>query len=70
MLKMVLCLRDDVYNLNEIEVIGLYVGARGTISHFFKDFLARFEIRSNITNVIMLHTLRGSIQIYNHHLST
>jgi hypothetical protein len=60
----------DVYKLDEIEVIGLYVGARGTISSFLKSFAVRFKLKSNTVNEIMLYALRGSIQIYNHHVST
>ena len=34
----------DKYSLDEIEVIGLYVGARGTLTKFFFNFISRFEL--------------------------
>ena len=58
------------YNLNEIEVIGLYVGARGTISTFFQEFVNRFSLASSLVNDVMMYALRGSIRIYNHQMKT
>jgi hypothetical protein len=60
----------NAYNLEHIEVIGLYVGARGTIPKFVQSFVSRFGLRGNIVHDIMMSALRGSIQIYNHHLNT
>jgi hypothetical protein len=56
------------YNLDTIEVIGLYIGARGTITSQFKEFVSRFMLLCTLPDDIMLTSLRGSIQIYNHHL--
>lgn len=58
----------DNWNLKNIEVIGLYVGARGTITKKFQEFVARFDLPVNIVDDIMLYALRGSIQIYNYHV--
>ena len=59
-----------MYNLNDIEVIGLYVGARGTTSKFFQDFVNRFGLPRSLVNDVIMYALRGSIRIYNHHMRT
>ena len=65
------CIKDLVYKfqLKKLEVIGLYVGARGTITKFFQNFMSRFLLPSTITDDILMHALRGSIKIYNHHIN-
>jgi hypothetical protein len=60
----------SMYSLENIEVIGLYVGARGTITRSLKSFVNRFGLRENILEDIMMLAIRGSIQIYNYHLKT
>ena len=56
------------FNLKQIEVIGLYIGARGTISTFFQNFIKKFELSPTIIDDNLLFALRGSIQIYNYHV--
>lgn len=36
------------YNLQEIEVNGLFVGARGTILILFEDFRKKFKFKKNL----------------------
>lgn len=56
------------YKINEIEVIGLFIGARGTISKFFKDFAQRFGIPSKTVKLLARETLKLSVHILKHHL--
>lgn len=37
--------------LKTMEVIGLFIGARGTISTLFKDFCAKFKIQNSIMEI-------------------
>jgi hypothetical protein len=57
------------YDLDSIEVIGLMVGARGTITDFFVRFLRDFKIYSkSLVNEIVLVALKGAVQILHNHL--
>lgn len=56
------------YALGNIQVIGLLVGARGTITQFFEDFRKRFNIPKAVVQDIVIATIRGSCQIYQHHV--
>ena len=56
------------YDIDSIEVIGLMVGARGTITDFFVRFLREFKIYSkSLINDIVLVTLKGAVQITHNH---
>ncbi|GAU93514.1 hypothetical protein RvY_05444 [Ramazzottius varieornatus] len=52
----------------EVEVIGLYVGARGTISRFFVDFCSRFSLPKDLINRVVTSVLKGSCSILHNHL--
>lgn len=54
--------------LKKLEVIGLFIGARGTISTFFKDFCKRFKIPNSIIEEVAIEAVRGSCKIYNNHI--
>ncbi|KAJ4439736.1 hypothetical protein ANN_07864 [Periplaneta americana] len=58
----------DKYGLQQIEVIGLMVGARGTIPGFFFQTWQRFGLQRKATDDIVLAALRGSIFILRNHL--
>jgi len=59
---------QNLYGLNDIEVIGLMVGARGTITSFFENFRKRFKIEKSVIEEIVINVIRGSVQIYNNHV--
>ena len=54
--------------LNEIEVIGLYIGARGTIPNFFLQFMKNQSLPSTLIEDIVTTVLKKSVQICVHHL--
>ena len=55
--------------LSEIKVIGLYIGARGTITKFFLDFMKEQEIPPTLLiEDIVTTVLKKSAQICTHHL--
>jgi hypothetical protein len=56
------------YNLKEVEVIGLLVGARGSIPTFFVNFCKRFRLSSCFIYKIVLLALKGSIALFRNHL--
>ena len=57
-----------VYKLKKIEVIGLMVGARGTITNFFEGFRKKFGIPKKTVEDIVISVIRGSYQIYHNHV--
>ena len=56
------------FKLNNIEVIGLLIGARGTITTFFENFRKQFKIPKKVTEDIVIAVIRGSYQIYHNHV--
>ena len=58
----------EKYNLSCIEVIGLFIGARGTITNFFENFRKKFKLPKNLRDQVVLTALKGSSQILQHHL--
>jgi len=56
------------FNLKEVETIGLYIGARGTISNFFVSFLKRFRIPMKVIEERVPLVLKSSALICNKHL--
>jgi len=56
------------FNLHSIEIIGLYVGARGTISTFFENFRRRFNLSKSMVEDIVISVLKSSTQIIHNHL--
>ena len=58
----------EKYGLVDIEVIGLMIGARGTITSFFKNFCGKFNIKEAVIKRIVQSTVRGSIGILRQHI--
>jgi len=58
------------YRLSEIEVIGLMIGARGTIPEFFVSFAKRFKLPSSLLLRIVTSVLKDSVHILHNHLYT
>ena len=58
----------EKYQINSFEVIGLFIGARGTISKFFMNFCKRFKLGKDILHTISLTTIRFSVNILRNHL--
>lgn len=58
----------DKYQLHEIEIIGVMIGARGTVTTFCKKFCERFHIREAVIKDIVQTAVRGSINILRNHL--
>ncbi|KAJ4444168.1 hypothetical protein ANN_05957 [Periplaneta americana] len=56
------------YQLKELEVIGLLVGARGTATLFMKDVFKRLGIHTSIIPVVTLAALKESIALLKYHL--
>ncbi|KAJ4434096.1 hypothetical protein ANN_16416 [Periplaneta americana] len=56
------------YQLEELEVIGLLVGERGTATLFMKDVFKRLGIPTSIIPIVTLAALKGSIAPLKHHL--
>jgi len=56
------------YQLKSLEVIGLLVGARGTITTFFDNFRRKFGLPFQVSVDVALVALKGSSQILQHHL--
>ena len=54
--------------MDQIEVIGLLLGARGTITSFFDLFRKRFKISKLIVDEIIISIVRGTNQIAHNHL--
>ncbi|KAJ4445700.1 hypothetical protein ANN_12385 [Periplaneta americana] len=53
------------YQLEDIEVIGLLIGARGVIPKFFESFRKTFELPQTLTTDIITSVLKRSCQILN-----
>ena len=56
------------YGINEIEIIGLFIGARGTIVSFFENFRKRFGLSKGFVKKIVIETLKGSVRILHNHI--
>ncbi|KAJ4431594.1 hypothetical protein ANN_20193 [Periplaneta americana] len=56
------------YQLENIEVIGLLIGARGVIPKFFESFRKTFELPQTLTADIITSVLKRSCQILSHHI--
>ncbi|KAJ4435327.1 hypothetical protein ANN_17937 [Periplaneta americana] len=53
------------YQLEDIEVIGLLIGARGVIPKFFESFRKTFELPQTLTADVITSVLKRSCQILN-----
>lgn len=58
----------DKYSLSHIDVIGLMVGARGTIPSFFVNKCKNLGLTHSIVKEIAISALKGSVQILRNHL--
>ncbi|KAJ4438311.1 hypothetical protein ANN_14253 [Periplaneta americana] len=56
------------YQLKELEVIGLLVGARGTATLFMKDVFKRIGMPTSIIPIVTLAALKGLIALLKNHL--
>ncbi|KAJ4427981.1 hypothetical protein ANN_23994 [Periplaneta americana] len=56
------------YQLEDIEVIGLLIGAHGVIPKFFESFRKTFELPQTLTADIITSVLKRSCQILSHHI--
>lgn len=54
---------QEKHKLNQIEVIGLMLGARGTITSFFETIRQRFKLKKSIINELIISIIRGTNQI-------
>ena len=50
------------YKLADIEVIGLFIGARGTITVDFENFRFKFDLSKEMRNNIALSVIKSSVQ--------
>jgi hypothetical protein len=55
------------FKLKQVEVIGLMVGARGTIPGFFNEFRKRFGFSKEFLKDVVLLALRRSVSILKNH---
>lgn len=56
------------FKISKMEVIGLFIGSRGTLSKFFVDFWKQYDLDRSFFKIIIHETLRGSIIIMRNHL--
>ena len=56
------------YDARKLSVVGLFVGARGTIPLFFKTFCRNFNLDNLFIDRISILALKGSIYILRNHL--
>ena len=56
------------YDARKLSVVGLFVGARGTITSFFKAFCKKFNLDNLFIDRISMLALKGSISILRYHL--
>ena len=56
------------YKLTSIEVIGLMIGARGTITQTLVKFCKRFRLQSSLISDIAIAAIKGSLQILRNHI--
>ena len=58
------------YKLENIEVVGLLIGARGTITHNFVQFSKTFNLEPKLLNTVSVTVLKYPIQILRNHIYT
>ena len=56
------------YNLKKIEIIGLMIGARGTLPNFTNNVLSKFKVKKSTKEEIIRTTLKYSVYILRNHL--
>lgn len=57
------------YKLTQIDVIGLFIGARGTLTKFVVNNLIKLGLTKKTLNDIVISVIKDSIKILNYHLS-
>ena len=58
----------EKYHLSKIEVVGLMVGARGTIPSHFAETCKKLGLSFNIIKSIAVSALKGSVLLLRNHL--
>lgn len=58
----------DKYQLNHVEVVGLFIGARGTITKFFETFRKKYGLPTSLRDDIVMTVLKKSCQILQNHM--
>ena len=59
----------DKYQLKTIEIFGLFIGARGTISKFFINLMVgRFKLPKALIRRLIISVLKDSSSILHNHL--
>lgn len=56
------------YDLSSIEIIGLFIGARGTLTQFFVNFCRNFKLDISILKKVWLSCVKYSVCLLNNHL--
>jgi hypothetical protein len=59
----------EVYELRHIDIVGLYLGSRGTIPKFFTDFCYKHKFDKKFLFEIGLKVMRSSLRLLRFHLS-
>ena len=59
---------QEKYKINNISVIGLFIGARGTIPKFLVKFFKSVGIPNSVCLDLAILSIKGSIQIIRNHL--
>ena len=60
--------RFESYGKREFEVLGLWMGAKGTISPSLLEFFERFDLDRNLLPDLAEQTLSHSIRMIHHHI--
>ena len=58
------------FQIKSLEVIGLFIGSRGTITNFFEVFRKKFMLPKSVTKDILLSVIKNSVKILNNHIYT
>ena len=56
------------YNLEEVFIIGLLIGTRGTIFTVFENFRKKFGLSKQLSKDVAVAAVKGSCQILHNHL--
>ena len=56
------------YGLEEIEIKGLLIGARGTIFKFFEDVRKLLGLPKDLSKKVAVAAIKGSVQILHNHI--
>ena len=57
----------DKHGLKDIELIDVFIGARGTITVEFENFRTKFDLSKELRNNVALSVIKSSVQILQHH---